>query len=169
VRTYSAHRRVTGSGHPLNGGLGGYCLGHYPRYRGPPVMAQTTKYDGLPIAAHRWGPHIQCQEMTLLLKAVHMGPQLKMNQTGWRTTLPLLHPLIMRGPAGFRHLAALSIHPRRRPGPLYARRLLDTAKYRPTLVSGSVGPKHQPRWDVAFRAHMPLALGTRVGIYPTTA
>jgi hypothetical protein len=48
--------------------------------------------------------------MTLPLKAVHMGPQLKMSQTGWRTKSPLLHPLIMHGPVGFHHLADLSIH-----------------------------------------------------------
>jgi hypothetical protein len=35
------------------------------------------------------------------LKAIHMGPQLKMNQTGWQTTSPLLHPQIMRRPVGF--------------------------------------------------------------------
>jgi hypothetical protein len=98
-----------------------------------------------------------------------MGPQLKMNQTGWRTTSPLLHPMIMRRALGFRHLAALSIHPGRRLRPLYARGFLDTAKYSPTQVSESVGPKHRPQWDVAFGAHMPLLLGTRVEIYLTTA
>jgi hypothetical protein len=30
MSTYSAHRRVTGSGHPLNGGLEGYCRGNIP-------------------------------------------------------------------------------------------------------------------------------------------
>jgi hypothetical protein len=30
MSTYSAHRRVTGSGHPLNGGLGSYCRGLVP-------------------------------------------------------------------------------------------------------------------------------------------
>jgi hypothetical protein len=95
-----------------------------------------------------------------------MSAQLKMNQTGWQTTSPLLHPLIMHGPTRFLHLAALSIQPGRRPGPLYAWGLLDTAKYCTTLVSVSVGPKHRSRWDVALGAHMPLAPGTQVGIYP---
>jgi hypothetical protein len=67
--------------------------------------------------------------MALPLKVVRMGPQLKMNQMGWRTMSPLLHPLIMHGSAGFHHLAALSIHPGRRLGPLYAWGLLDTTKY----------------------------------------
>jgi hypothetical protein len=31
-----------------------------------------------------------------------------------------------------------------RPGPLYAQGLLDTAKYRPTWILGSVSPKHRP-------------------------
>jgi hypothetical protein len=30
MSTYFAHHRVTGSGHPLNGGLGGYCQGNLP-------------------------------------------------------------------------------------------------------------------------------------------
>jgi hypothetical protein len=57
-----------------------------------------------------------------------MGPQLRKNEMGWQTMLPLLHPLIMHELAGFCHLVALSIHPRRRPWPLYARGFLDTAK-----------------------------------------
>jgi hypothetical protein len=157
VRIYSAHRRVIGSGHPLKEGLEGYCRGHYPGYRKLPVTTQNPSYDGLATAAHGWGPHTPYQETALPLKAVHMGPQPKTNQTGWRTTLPLLHPLIRHGPTGFHHLAALSIHPGRRPRPLYVRGLLDTVKYRPTRVSGSEGPKHRPRWDVALGAHTPLA------------
>jgi hypothetical protein len=31
MSTYSAHHRVTGSGDPLNGGLGGYCRGNLPK------------------------------------------------------------------------------------------------------------------------------------------
>jgi hypothetical protein len=107
--------------------------------------------------------------MALPLKDVHMDPELKMNQMGWRTTSPLLHPPIMYVPVGFCHLAALSIKPGRRHGPLYTQGILDTAKYRPTRVSGSVGPKHRPWWDVALGAHVPLALGTRVVIYPIAA
>jgi hypothetical protein len=30
MSTYSVHHRVTGSGHPLNGGLGGYYRGNLP-------------------------------------------------------------------------------------------------------------------------------------------
>jgi hypothetical protein len=30
MRTYSGHRRVTGTGHPLDGGLRGYCRGNLP-------------------------------------------------------------------------------------------------------------------------------------------
>jgi hypothetical protein len=78
-------------------------------------MARKHGNDGLPTAAHGWGSHTPYQETTLPLKVVHMGPQLKMNQTGWRTTSSLLHPPIMRGLTGFHHLAALSIHPGRRP------------------------------------------------------
>jgi hypothetical protein len=63
------------------------------------------------------------------------GPQLKMNPTKWGTMSPLLHPLIMCGPVGFRHLVALSICPGRRPGPLYTRGLLNTDKYRPAQFS----------------------------------
>jgi hypothetical protein len=33
----------------------------------------------------------------------------------------------------------------------------------PLRVSGSVGLKHRPRWDVAVGTHTPLAPGTRVG------
>jgi hypothetical protein len=101
--------------------------------------------------------------MTLPLKDVHMGPQLKMNQTGWRATSPLLHPLIMGGPAGFHHLVALSTHPGRRPGPQYARGLLYTAKYHQTLVLGSIGPKLLQRWDVALGAHTAPSTGHSSG------
>jgi hypothetical protein len=38
MRTCSAHHRVTGSGHPLNGGLGGYYRGKIPR------VLQVTGY-----------------------------------------------------------------------------------------------------------------------------
>jgi hypothetical protein len=31
MRTYSADSRVTGSGHPRNGGLGGYYQGNLPQ------------------------------------------------------------------------------------------------------------------------------------------
>jgi hypothetical protein len=61
----------------------GGCRGHYPGYRGPPITAQNPYYDGLPIAAHDWGPQTLYQEMALYLKAVHMGAQHKMNQMGW--------------------------------------------------------------------------------------
>jgi hypothetical protein len=39
MATYSAHCQVTGSGHPLNGGLGGYCHGLVPR------VSWVTGYD----------------------------------------------------------------------------------------------------------------------------
>jgi hypothetical protein len=100
-------------------------------------------------------------------KGCTYDPQLKMNQTGWRTTSPLLHPLIMCGLAGFRHLAALSIHPGRRPELLYARGLLDTTKYCSSRVSGSIALKHRPRWDVALGSHASLAPGARVGSIPS--
>jgi hypothetical protein len=58
------------------------------------------------------------------------------------------------------------IHP---PRPLYTKGLLDTAKYHPTQVSGSVGLKHRPQWDIALGAYAPLAPGARVGIYPIAA
>jgi hypothetical protein len=103
------------------------------------------------------------------LKVVHMGLQPKMIQTRWRTMSPLLHPLIMRRSARFRHLSALSIHLGRRQGPLYTRGLHDTAKYRPTWVLGGVGSKNRQQWDVALGAYAPLAPTTRVGIYPIAA
>jgi hypothetical protein len=31
MSTYCAHQRVTNFGHPVNGGLGGYCRGLVPR------------------------------------------------------------------------------------------------------------------------------------------
>jgi hypothetical protein len=34
MSTYSAHHRVTGSIHSLNGALGGYCRGNLPRVPG---------------------------------------------------------------------------------------------------------------------------------------
>jgi hypothetical protein len=53
--------------------------------------------------------------------------------------------------------------------PLYDRGLLNIAKYHTTRVSGSISPKHRPRWDIVLGAHAPLALGTQVGIYPIAA
>jgi hypothetical protein len=44
---------------------------------GRQLRPKNPWYDRLPIAAHGWGPHTPYQEMTLPLKAVHMGPNLK--------------------------------------------------------------------------------------------
>jgi hypothetical protein len=71
--------------------------------------------------------------------------------------------MIKHGRTGFHHLFTLPNYPRKEPRPPHARGLHDADKHRPLQVSGSVGPKHQPRWDIATGTHMPLALRTRVG------
>jgi hypothetical protein len=80
MRTYSAHRRVTSSGHPLNGGLDGYYRGICPRYREPLVTTQKLldMIDSLHQQTVR-EPYTLYQETTLALQAEEMGPPTKIN------------------------------------------------------------------------------------------
>jgi hypothetical protein len=75
MRTFSAHHRVTSSGHPLDGGLRGYCGGNLlwePWAAG--YVPKTLGYNRLPPAAHRWGTTHPYQDTTPLLQAKEMGP-----------------------------------------------------------------------------------------------
>jgi hypothetical protein len=45
MSTCSFHHLVTGPGHLLNGGLGGYCRVRNLRYHGLLVTAQNSRYD----------------------------------------------------------------------------------------------------------------------------
>jgi hypothetical protein len=71
--------------------------------------------------------------------------------------------MIKHGWTGFQHLSALPNYPGREPVPLHARGLPNVDKYHPLRVSGSIAPKHRPRWDITGGTHTPLALCTRVG------
>jgi hypothetical protein len=74
MRTYSAHHRVTGSGHPLNEGIGGY-------YRGKlPWVPWATGYGPKLLdtaGSLQWhmagGPYTLYQEVALPLRAKEMG------------------------------------------------------------------------------------------------
>jgi hypothetical protein len=55
MSTYSASRRVIGSSHPLDGRLGATVGVWYPRYHGPPVMAQNFGPGRFLLAANGWG------------------------------------------------------------------------------------------------------------------
>jgi hypothetical protein len=75
MRTYFAHRRVTGSGHPLNGGLGGYYRGKspwVPRATGyDPKLLDTIYSLQRHTARESYTPY---QETTPPLQAKEMGP-----------------------------------------------------------------------------------------------
>jgi hypothetical protein len=56
MSTYFAHRRVTGSGHPLNGGLGGYYRGNLPRELwATGYIPKNLGYNRFPLGANGWG------------------------------------------------------------------------------------------------------------------
>jgi hypothetical protein len=56
MSTYSAHRGMTGSDHPLNGGLGGYCRGNLPRVSwAAGYDPKSLGYNYFPPAANGWG------------------------------------------------------------------------------------------------------------------
>jgi hypothetical protein len=53
MSTYSAHHRVTGSVHPLNGSLGSYCQGNLSRVPWAAGYGQKKlRYDQFPLAAN---------------------------------------------------------------------------------------------------------------------
>jgi hypothetical protein len=52
MNTYSAHRRVTGSGYLLNRGLGGYYQGNLPRVLWATGYVPNFGYNRFPLAAN---------------------------------------------------------------------------------------------------------------------
>jgi hypothetical protein len=71
---------VTGSGHPLNGGLEGYCQCNLPRVPraagyGPKILDTTGFLQRQTVGE----PNIPYQEMTPHLQAEEMGYQPKKN------------------------------------------------------------------------------------------
>jgi hypothetical protein len=75
MRTCSTHCRVTYSGHPLNGGLGGYCRGKLtwvPWVAGyGPKLLDTIGSLQRHTAG---GPYTPYQGVTLPLQTEEMGP-----------------------------------------------------------------------------------------------
>jgi hypothetical protein len=64
MSTYSTHRQVTGSGHPLNQGLGGYCRGKVPWV--PWVIGYGLQILGMTSFLERQmaeEPYTSCQEI----------------------------------------------------------------------------------------------------------
>jgi hypothetical protein len=75
MSTYSIHRRVTGSDHPLNGGLGGNCRGNLPRVPwaagyGPKILDTISSLQWKTAGK----PNTPYQEMTPSLQAEEMVP-----------------------------------------------------------------------------------------------
>jgi hypothetical protein len=75
MRTYFAHYRVIGSGHPLNGGLGGYYhsdLPWVPRAAGyNPKLSDMTSSHRRHVTGEPYTPY---QETTSPLQDEEMGP-----------------------------------------------------------------------------------------------
>jgi hypothetical protein len=75
MSTYSAHHRVTGPDHPLNGGLRAYCQGNLPRL--PWATGYDPKnlgYDRFPPLANNWEPYTLYQGTAPPLQAEKEGP-----------------------------------------------------------------------------------------------
>jgi hypothetical protein len=75
VRTCSAHCRVAGSGHPLNGGLGGYYQVKLPHV--PWATSYGPNHLDMTGSLQRYmarGPYTMNQEVTLPLRDEEMGP-----------------------------------------------------------------------------------------------
>jgi hypothetical protein len=75
MSTYSAHRRVTSSDHPLNGGLGGYCQGQVPRVS---RVADYSQKFWIRLVSLQWQmagePYTPYQDMDPPLWAEEEGP-----------------------------------------------------------------------------------------------
>jgi hypothetical protein len=76
MSTYSAHHRVTGSNHPLRRGGSGDTVGvTYPKYHGPPVMAQKILDTIATLQRQMVGePHTPYQETAPPLKSEEGPP-----------------------------------------------------------------------------------------------
>jgi hypothetical protein len=75
MTTYSIHHRVTGSDHPLNGGLGGNRRGNLPRVPwaagyGPKILDTISSLQRQTAGK----PNTPYQEMTPSLQAEEMVP-----------------------------------------------------------------------------------------------
>jgi hypothetical protein len=146
MRTCSTHRRVTGSGHPLNRGLGGYCRGKYPGYQGPPVTAQNSGNNWFPRAGNGWGTIHPYQEMAPPLQLKTRATNLKRTNLRNDPRPSLLHPMIS-GKMRLCHLSAPPaslINPGSRPRPpvKHAREFPTMNKHCSLWASRSGGLRH---------------------------